>query len=86
MLTTAVNTPLPGNPRNARLHYVTFGAFLLSRRRFCGAFDLTRRLTFASCSRSCASDAFVCEAGGGGGSVCRRPLGIWSIVPEGRRC
>ena len=37
MLTTTV-TPLPSNPRNARLHYaLTFGAFLLSRRRFCGA-------------------------------------------------
>ena len=60
-----MSTPLPGHPRNARLHYVTFGA-LLSRRRFCDAFDLTRPLTSASCFRPCASDAFVCEAGGVG--------------------
>ena len=75
MLTTTV-TPLPSNPRNARLHYaLTFGAFLLSRRRFfCDAFDLTRPLTFASCFRLCVSDAFVCEAGGVG-----VPLAAWQL-------
>ena len=94
-LTTAVTAPhclatrgtpnyqamaLPGNPRNARLHCVTFGAFVLSRRRFCGAFDLTRRLTFASCFRSCASES--AKLGGG------VPPASWHLEhrPRGGKC